>query len=59
MILVIEDDETMRAVLQKIFESEGYAVKLAADGTELANVLDSTSPDLIVLDIGLPWFEWF
>lgn len=59
MILVIEDDETMRAVLQKIFESEGYLVKLAADGTELATVLDSTSPDLIVLDIGLPWLNGF
>lgn len=54
-ILVIEDDETMRMALKRIFESESYAVKLASDGTQLSHVLDDTPIDLIVLDIGLPW----
>ena len=58
-ILVIEDDETMRAAMKKIFESDGYTVKLAADGTELSKVLDDNSPDLILLDIGLPWLNGF
>jgi two-component system aerobic respiration control protein ArcA len=59
LILVIEDDETMRSAMKKIFESEGYEVRLAADGTELSGILDSTSPDLILLDIGLPWLNGF
>lgn len=59
VILVIEDDETMRAAMKKIFESDGYVVKLAADGTELSSVLDNVSPDLILLDIGLPWLNGF
>jgi len=54
-ILVIEDDETMRNALKRIFESEGYMVKTAADGTQLSLVLDDNPIDLIVLDIGLPW----
>jgi two-component system aerobic respiration control protein ArcA len=54
-ILVIEDDETMRNALKRIFEGEGYRVKTAADGTQLSVVLDDTPIDLIVLDIGLPW----
>jgi two-component system aerobic respiration control protein ArcA len=54
-ILVIEDDETMRNALKRIFESEGYHVKTAADGTQLSVVLDDSPIDLIVLDIGLPW----
>lgn len=58
-LLVIEDDETMRAAMKKIFEMDGYVVKLAADGTELAQVLEDTSPDLILLDIGLPWLNGF
>lgn len=58
-ILVIEDDETMRAAMKKIFELDGYIVKLAADGTELATLLDSVSPDLILLDIGLPWLNGY
>lgn len=58
-ILVIDDDETMRKALQRIFESEGYRVILAADGTQLTHVLDDTPLDLIVLDIGLPWINGF
>ena len=58
-LLIIEDDETMRAAMKKIFENEGYIVKLAADGTELSVALDSFSPDLILLDIGLPWLNGF
>ncbi len=56
-ILVIDDDETMRAALKRIFESENYRVKTAADGTQLSTVLDDSPIDLIVLDIGLPWIN--
>lgn len=56
-ILVIEDDETMRSALKRIFEGEGYKVKTAADGTQLSVVLDDSPIDLIVLDIGLPWIN--
>ncbi len=56
-ILVIEDDETMRLALKRIFESENYRVKTASDGTQLSTVLDDSPIDLIVLDIGLPWIN--
>jgi two-component system aerobic respiration control protein ArcA len=56
-ILVIEDDETMRNAIKRIFESEGLAVKTAADGTQLSLVLDDSPIDLIILDIGLPWIN--
>lgn len=59
VLLVIEDDETMRMAIKRIFEIDGYIVKLAADGTELSGVLEETSPDLILLDIGLPWLNGF
>lgn len=58
-ILVIEDDETMRSAMKRIFEMDGFTVKLAADGTELSTVLDESAPDLILLDIGLPWLNGF
>jgi two-component system, OmpR family, aerobic respiration control protein ArcA len=54
-ILVIEDDETMRSAMKRIFEADGLQVKTAADGTQLALVLDDNPIDLIILDIGLPW----
>ena len=43
VILVIEDDETMRASLKRILEPEGYIVKLAAHGNELSEVLDDNT----------------
>lgn len=58
-LLVIEDDETMRSALKRIFEMDGFIVKMAADGMELSGILDDTSPDLILMDIGLPWLNGF
>lgn len=58
-ILVIDDDETMRAALKRIFENDGYRVITASDGTQLAGVLDDNPIELIILDIGLPWINGF
>jgi two-component system aerobic respiration control protein ArcA len=58
-ILVVDDDETMRQALKRIFEGEGYRVLVAADGTQLSQVLDEGPLELIVLDIGLPWINGF
>lgn len=59
VILVIEDDETMRNSMKRIFEMDGYLVKPVADGTELGMVLDNSVIDLIIMDVGLPWINGF
>ncbi len=56
-ILVVEDDDTMRAALKRILESDGFDVKSAADGTQLGDALGDMSVDLILLDVGLPWIN--
>ena len=33
-ILVIDDEDQIRLVLKKLFESEGYTVTVASDGKE-------------------------
>lgn len=58
-ILAIEDDDSMRSALLRIFEPLGYIVKLAADATELNKVLDDRPIDLIIMDVGLPWIDGF
>jgi two-component system aerobic respiration control protein ArcA len=58
-ILLIEDDETIRSALRRVFENEGYRVLAAADGTQLSTVLDDAPVDLIMLDVGLPWINGF
>ena len=58
-ILVIDDDETMRTAMKRIFEGDGHKVLTAADGTQLSEVVDDSALDLIILDIGLPWINGF
>lgn len=59
VILVIEDDETMRMAMKRILETEGHVLKLAADATELSTALDDHPVDLILMDVGLPWINGF
>ena len=58
-ILLIEDDDTIRAALVRTLEGEGYRVMAAADGTQLSTLLNDSPLDLIMLDIGLPWINGF
>jgi len=53
-ILVIEDDPYMLQLLERILETEGYDVYLAADGVYGMSVLRETRPDLVLLDIMMP-----
>ena len=56
-ILVVDDDEVMRAALKRILEQEGYKIIMAEDGLELSKVLESTRLDMILLDVNLPWVD--
>lgn len=58
-ILIVEDDETMRLALKRIFEGDGFRVLVASDGTQLSTVLDQSPLELIILDVGLPWINGF
>jgi len=57
LILVIEDDKEIRRFLRASLTAEGYRLheaKTAADGLVQAS---SRTPDLIILDLGLPDFD--
>lgn len=53
-ILVIDDNELVRASTRTILESEGYAVDEAADGDIGLVRATSSAPDLILTDIVMP-----
>ncbi len=53
-ILVVDDEPAVRDSLDRALRLEGYTVDLAADGSEALDVLTSTSPDAIVLDLMMP-----
>jgi DNA-binding response OmpR family regulator len=58
-ILIIEDDPTLRLVLQDNFRSEQYHVDVAPDGVSGVRSMQETTPDLIVLDLTLPDSDGF
>ena len=54
MVLVVEDDPSLRKVLALTLESEGYEVARASTGGEALTQLEGQPFDLILLDLGLP-----
>jgi two-component system alkaline phosphatase synthesis response regulator PhoP len=53
-ILVIEDEQNIRHIIQTYLTAAGYEVLCVADGLTGRNAAEAFNPDLIVLDINLP-----
>ena len=53
-ILLVEDNEMNRDMLSRRLQRRGYAVVTAPDGEQGHSMASSESPDLILMDIGLP-----
>ena len=54
-VLVVEDDESMRALLEKFLVSQGFSVRLAADIDQFKQAMrPAPLPRLVLLDIELP-----
>lgn len=56
-ILVIDDEEDIRVVLQQVLELEGYEVAVAADGREGLATLDRDGADLVITDVIMPGMD--
>ena len=56
-ILVVDDESSIRDVLTRYLEREGYRVDVAADGPGALQATSQVSPDLIVLDLMLPGLD--
>jgi CheY-like chemotaxis protein len=53
-VLLVEDDEHMLRMYQKLFTYGGFAVTAAADGLEGIQKAKEIKPDLIILDVMMP-----
>ncbi len=53
-VLVVEDDGAVRRALERALGVHGFAVRAAGDGLEALQRIAVRTPDLIVLDVGLP-----
>ena len=58
-IFIIEDDATYRNELVKLLSRYGYTGIVSDDFENIVLEVLSTAPDLIILDINLPYFDGF
>jgi len=58
-VLVVDDDESMRLLLQRRMESDGYRVVVAEDGLSAVEKASAEPPDVILLDAKMPTMDGF
>jgi two-component system, cell cycle response regulator DivK len=58
-ILVVEDQEDLRAILRDVLSAAGYTVIAAVDGAESVAKAASERPDLVLMDIQLPVLDGY
>jgi excisionase family DNA binding protein len=53
-LLLVDDDERVRALVRATLELEGYRVREAGSAEEGMSAIDEAKPDLILLDAAMP-----
>ena len=53
-MLVVEDDASVRGLVQVVLEDEGFEVHEAADGRSGLELAQKLEPDVVVLDVMMP-----
>jgi len=56
-VLAIEDDQDIALSIRTVLGRDGFEVTVAADGREGLRAFYGATPDLVVLDIGLPQMD--
>jgi len=58
-VLVVDDDTSLRRMLERTLTAEGFAVEAVADGGGALVALERMVPDVVVLDIAMPGLDGF
>jgi len=53
-ILVVDDDDQMRGLLQALLADEGYEIITASNGKDALKAMEEDKPNLVFLDIEMP-----
>jgi twitching motility two-component system response regulator PilG len=59
VVMVVDDSLTIRKALSSILEKNDYRVLTAEDGSHALELLNETVPDLVLLDITMPWMDGY
>jgi two-component system response regulator HydG len=53
-VLIVDDEPAIREVLEMILQEWGYDVRLASDGAEAKEMVESYDPDIVISDVVMP-----
>jgi DNA-binding response OmpR family regulator len=53
-IMVVDDEQDLREMIQIMLRKEGFQTNTAKNGTDLLNKIDDFQPDLVTLDVMMP-----
>ncbi|MFQ6004292.1 MAG: putative bifunctional diguanylate cyclase/phosphodiesterase [Woeseia sp.] len=59
LVLVADDDATIRKMVQDVLEQAGFRVVTAADGKVALDQFARTQPDVVLLDVEMPEMDGF
>lgn len=59
LVIIVDDDDSVRELLEFVVKKEGFRVETAADGEEGISKIQQLLPDLIILDLMLPRYGGF
>jgi CheY-like chemotaxis protein len=59
LVLVVDDEEEIRRLVERMLQAKGYSVELAEDGAEALEKAERHVPDLVLLDAMLPRVHGF
>ena len=57
LVVVAEDDPSVRNAVERVLELEGYRVKTANDGNAALDLIVSSKPHAVVMDVMMPFAD--
>jgi DNA-binding response OmpR family regulator len=58
-VLIVEDDEKLCGIIKDALGKFGYSVKCVEDFRAVQETFEKVKPDLVLLDINLPYYDGF
>ncbi|KAB2951842.1 response regulator [Heliorestis acidaminivorans] len=59
MILVVDDQQGVRSLLQIIFQEAGYKVMMASNGLQAVDIVEKYHPPIVLMDVRMPGLDGF
>lgn len=56
-ILIVDDQNGIRALLKEVFNNEGYITYQASNGKFALEIVQTETPDIVLLDIRIPGMD--